>query len=134
MNDISKRTEQMFRFAELLEAKVRADERELLEALKAKMNDINISKRTFLWRFMNFLGYRRVFYLQSEVYRGCSIFCWVYHPRIPKRDYTQIDSPFINQFYPRKKDALQKNALNQTHLVEKNNKLLAKLKRLNKGE
>jgi hypothetical protein len=116
MNDISKRTEQMFRFAELLEAKVRADERELLEALKAKMNDINISKRTFWWRFMNFLGYRRVFYLQSEVYRGgCSIFCWVYHPRIPKRDYTQIDSPFINQFYPRKKDAPQNQEKKTRH-------------------
>lgn len=57
----------------------------------------DISKRTAWWRFMNFLGYRRVFYLQSEVYQGgFPIFCWVYHPRIPKRDYTQLDWPFIN--------------------------------------
>jgi hypothetical protein len=76
----------------------------MIEILTKENEMTDISKRTFWWRFMNFLGYRRVFYLQSEVYRGgCSIFCWVYHPRIPKRDYTQIDSPFINQFYPRKK-------------------------------
>lgn len=46
------------------------------------------------WHFMNFVGYRRVFYFPSEKgLRMADFSRWEYAPKIPKKDYTENNFP-----------------------------------------